>query len=451
MTLIDPRQYTPYELIFPSGNINAVQGDDYFNIYLLNSLSGNFNITGGLSLNGQPVFAPGTTNNFGGTNSYVFGGTNNFVTGTNNSIIYAFSSEVSGEGSAILFGEQNQVVTGYYSSVLAGRNTLVSHTGAVVIGDSVLARQKNSVRNDSFNIDLTGGTFNQYELFQNGNFYLSSSASGLVSGNWNFDGNVYQTGSPLQNLQNLKDASGYLASTITLNSGVAQTGRNLLSGQIGSTGSNLFTSIQSTGSNLLNLIRVNSGISYTGLSTVTGFVDITGGSQTIQGAKTFASQTVFNTTTYFSGGQNILTSGARFGEKLGSDVNSTFYLAYGPTNYSGYFGGIIPAMSSKRGMTFVIDSFNQRDKNDRENQFTKNAFSIHSESMTNPSGGGKLCFGVDGSGLGYFRQGIIISNNRYVPSAYNSSGISGQMTWNPPYFYLCTGNNAWGRVAVAAW
>ena len=66
MTLIDPRQYVPYELIFPSGNINAAQGDDYFNIYLLNNLSGNFCITGSLEINGTPAFSSDTSNNFGG-------------------------------------------------------------------------------------------------------------------------------------------------------------------------------------------------------------------------------------------------------------------------------------------------------------------------------------------------------------------------------------------------
>lgn len=398
MTLIDPRQYTPYELIFPSGNLNATQGDDYFNIYLLNSLSGNFNITGGLSLNGQPVFAPGTTNNFGGTNSYVFGGTNNFVTGTNNSIIYAFSSEVSGEGSAILFGEQNQVLTGYYSSILAGRNTLVSHTGAVVIGDSVLARQKNSVRNDSFNIDLTGGTFNQYELFQKGNFYLDSSASGLVSGNWNFDGNVYKTGSPLQNLQNLKDASGHLMSSITLNSGVAQTGRDLLSGQIGS-----------TGSNLLNLIRINSGIASSGLLTgVANETYVTAGAVGLPSTINLTNKTAFILPV--SATPTISPNGA-----IALDTSVTNWTA-GLLKY-GAGGG-----------SFGVLSMTEAE-------------------MSSPGDRGFVTYNATSDKLNF--SNLIMTN--YRPSAYNSSGVSGQMAFLSPYLYLCTGTNAWGRVAVAAW
>lgn len=41
--------------------------------------------------------------------------------------------------------------------------------------------------------------------------------------------------------------------------------------------------------------------------------------------------------------------------------------------------------------------------------------------------------------------------NRTVPSAYNSAGNSGDIAFDTGYLYLCTGDNAWGRVAVSAW
>lgn len=399
MTLIDPRQYTPYALIFPSGNINAVRGEDYFNIYLLNNLSGSFDITGGLTINRQPVFVPGPTNNFGGINNYVFGGTNNFVTGSNNGIIYSFSSEISGQGNGILFGEQNQVVDASYASVLAGRNTLASHTGAVIIGDSVLAREKNSVRNDSLNIDLTGGTFNQYELFQKGNFYLDSSSSGLSSGNWNFLQNVYQTGSPLQNLQNVKDISGVLLNNIKYNSGVYETGINALSGTL-----------------------VN--------DYVTDY-----SAQTISGEKTFAADVYVQT-------GNSLKS------LEGNSISPSYYGSQTYDN-TGNLGGYSPVISSKRGVAVLIDSSNERNKNDKTGQFSKNAFSLWSESAI--PGSGKLCFGVDASGLAMARQGLVISEQRYIPTGMRATGISGQMSWSGTYFYLCTGTSLWGRVQVAPW
>lgn len=428
MTLIDPRQYTPYQLIFPSGNINAVQGDDYFNVYLLESLSGNFNITGSLKVNGKGVFFPDVTNNFGGSGIYVYGGTNNFATGTNNGIIYAFDSEISGDKNGILFGEQNQIVDASYASVVAGRNTLASHTGAVVIGDSVLARQKNSVKNDSLTIDLTGGVFNQYNLYQKGDFYLDSASSGLSSGNWNFLQGVYKTGSPLQNLQNLLDASGTLASSILLNSGLAKTGLDALSG---------FT----TGK-----IKEVSGI-LAGDALGPNYLSITGGDQGVTGYKTFSTGIFVSGDINMRFGSYIGSRGFQFGTygavlTLGDTGGTT-------SDIAGNLGGTSAVLISKESFAIIVDSQASRNKNDRQNQFTKSAFSVHSE--TTVPGSGVLCFGVDASGLGYVRKGLVISSNRYIPSAYNSSGISGQMTWNPPYFYLCTGANAWGRVAVAAW
>lgn len=399
MTLIDPRQYTPYELIFPSGNLQAVQGEDYFNVYLLNSLTGSFNITGSLKLNNKDVFVSSPTNNFGGTNVYVFGGTNNFATGTSNGIIYSFSSEISGQGNGILFGEQNQIVDASYASILAGRNTLSSHTGAVVIGDSVLAREKNSVRNDSFTIDLTGGCFNQYDFFQKGDFYLDSTASGLASGNFNFLLGVFQTGSPLQNLQNLKDSSGTLLGNIKYNSGVYETGINALSGTL-----------------------VN--------DYVTDY-----SAQTISGEKTFAADV------YIQTGNSI--------KSLEGNFITPSYYGNADYNNTGNLGGYSPVISSKRGLSVIVDSANQRDKNDKTNQFSKNAFSLWSESPI--PGTGKLCFGVDGSGMAWARQGVIISEQRYVPTGMRATGISGQMSWSGTYFYLCTGNSLWGRVQVAPW
>lgn len=394
---LDPRQYIPYALNTPSGNLNFVQGEDYFDAYLLEGLTGDFSITGDLSLNGQRVFTTDPTNNVGGTDVYVFGGTNNFVTGTNNGIIYASNSEISGQGNGILFGDQNQVVDASFASVLAGRNTLTSHTGAVVIGDSVLARQKNSVKVDSFNVDFSGGFFNQNNFYQASDFYIGSGASGTVSGNFSVLGTAYHTGSPLQNLQNLKDASGIFVDQIRYNSGVYITGINSLSGKL------------------------------------TGEYVTKGTADTIAGTKTFESNV------YFVSGFNIQTV-----------QGNLFYPSYYVSTFNtGNLGGFAPVLISKRGISLVIDSNNERNKNDKTGQFSKNAFSIYSENSI--PGTGKLCFGVDASGLAWARQGLVISEQRYIPTGMRASGISGQMSWSGNFFYVCTGQDLWGRTTLAGW
>lgn len=47
---LNPRQYHPYKLNFPSGNLTAVQNVDSFDIYLLENITGNLNIGGILSV-----------------------------------------------------------------------------------------------------------------------------------------------------------------------------------------------------------------------------------------------------------------------------------------------------------------------------------------------------------------------------------------------------------------
>ena len=43
------------------------------------------------------------------------------------------------------------------------------------------------------------------------------------------------------------------------------------------------------------------------------------------------------------------------------------------------------------------------------------------------------------------------NSNRTAPTAFDSVGNSGDIAFDTGYLYLCTGDNAWGRVAVSAW
>lgn len=54
------------------------------------------------------------------------------------------------------------------------------------------------------------------------------------------------------------------------------------------------------------------------------------------------------------------------------------------------------------------------------------------------------------SGDKHFSGKFILGNNQ-IPSSPTDTGISGQLSWDPSYFYICTGNNAWGRISFDEW
>ena len=323
--LINPRQYTPYSLLTPSGNLLFSQGIDFFNCYLLENITGNINITGSLKVNGQNVLSTSTTNTYGGTNVSIFNSINAFASGSSTSIVSSNGSRVSGSNNVIFGGLDNKIADADNACLLGGKNVVLNHTGATILADGGESA-KRSVERYSLTIDFDSGMFVQNNAYINGalyvtggntvlsnsNLYVSASNSGFFSGDIQVLGNVYQTGSPYQNLQNLKDASGVLT---LLNSGT---------------------------SGVLNH-------SMTGLDALTVKL---AGSQLITGVKTF---------------QN---------------------------------GTIIQNLTGQHGL------------------FTGN-------------------FGL---GLG-----------RSVPTAHNSAGFSGQLSFDTRNFYVCTGANAWARIYITGW
>ncbi len=235
--LINPRQYTPYSLLTPSGNLLFSQGIDFFNCYLLENITGNINITGSLKVNGQNVLSTSTTNTYGGTNVSIFNSINAFASGSSNSIVSSNGSRVSGSNNVIFGGLDNKIADADNACLLGGKNVVLNHTGATILADGGDSA-KRSVERYSLTIDFDSGMFVQNNSYFNGalyvtggntvlsnsnlyvtggntvlsnsNLYVSASNSGFFSGDIQVLGNVYQTGSPYQNLQNLKDASGVL-------------------------------------------------------------------------------------------------------------------------------------------------------------------------------------------------------------------------------------------------
>ena len=107
---LDPRQYTPYALNTPSGNLHTEQGVDFFNIILLETLEGNFSLTGSFSINGERVYSPNPNNEITDDNSCnIFNGVNNVITGLNNTIVGSSNSTVKGQNNTIVGGISNDV------------------------------------------------------------------------------------------------------------------------------------------------------------------------------------------------------------------------------------------------------------------------------------------------------------------------------------------------------
>ncbi len=334
--LINPRQYTPYSLLTPSGNLLFSQGIDFFNCYLLENITGNINITGSLKVNGQNVLSTSTTNTYGGTNVSIFNSINAFASGSSNSIVSSNGSRVSGSNNVIFGGLDNKIADADNACLLGGKNVVLNHTGATILADGGDSA-KRSVERYSLTIDFDSGMFVQNNSYFNGalyvtggntvlsnsNLYVSASNSGFFSGDIQVLGNAYQTGSPYQNLQNLKDASGVLT---LLNSGT----------------SGVLTLLNSGTSGVLNH-------SMTGLDALTVKL---AGNQLITGIKNFKN------------------------------------------------GTLVESLTGQHGL------------------FTGN-------------------FGL---GLG-----------RSVPTAHNSAGFSGQLSFDTRNFYVCTGANAWARIYITGW
>lgn len=351
---LDPRQYTPYALNTPSGNLSFILGNTSFECYLLENQSGNFNYTGSLKINNGPVLFTNPSNTFGGTNVSIFNSTNAYATGQSNSILGSNNSELSGQNNTILGGSDNQVGSSDYGTILGGRNSLLSHTGATLLGDGNNARQKKSVEHYSLTVDFASGLFVQNKTYINGDFYVTGgnsylrnffvdpSYSGVFSGDLQVLGNAYHTGSPYQDLQNLRDASGILQNLTLSSSGTL---RSLATGLSGAFDGKLST----TGSSLLSINLSTSGALTSDFNSKFSTCVRTTGNQTVDGRKFFNEGTFFN----FISGRDIQSTG-RF----------------------------------------------------------------------------------------------ILGSGRFIPSAFNSLGTSGQISWSNGYLYICTGNNAWGRIAI---
>tara|TARA_Y100001938_G_C8098620_1_gene439939 strand:+ start:447 stop:1481 length:1035 start_codon:yes stop_codon:yes gene_type:complete len=249
---LDPRQYNPYALNTPSGNLSFEEGVDFFNCNLLENLTGDFNIFGSLEVNSGKVVFSDVSNLIEDNNNSVINSTNSSVSGSNNTLINSNQSVLLGNNNTIIGGQQNDIRDSDYSAILFGSNVINQNTGSVIIADGNLSRQKESVRDDALTIDFSSGTFILNDLFVDGSVYLTGNlendgnltvkqgSTAIFEGDINISGTAFHSGSPLQNLENLTGASGHLLSLTTGLSGI-------MNSTFEATGDLLLSDIEATG------------------------------------------------------------------------------------------------------------------------------------------------------------------------------------------------------------
>ena len=265
---LDPRQYNPYALNTPSGNLSFEEGVDFFNCHLLENLTGDFNIFGSLQVNSGTVIFTDSSNTVESNNNSIVNSVNSSVSGSNNTLINSNESSLGGNYNTIIGGQGNEISNCDYCSILFGSNTINQNTGSAIIADGEVTRLKQSVRDNSLTVDFSSGTFIKNDLFvdgavhltgsngveiQNGDFSLKGTSSGSFEGDISIGGTAYLSGSPLQNLENLTGASGQLNHDITGASGSLTT-------TIQSTETSLDLKVRQTGSAVINYTNNLSGI-----------------------------------------------------------------------------------------------------------------------------------------------------------------------------------------------
>ena len=234
---INQRQYEPYSLNTPSGNLRFDEFVESFSCYLLESLTGNFDITGNLTVNnGQVLFSDISNDIQIGSNNSVLNSLDSINSGSNCAIVNSNESFLSGDKNTIIGGSDNQIVDSDDAAILFGTQAIISKsTGSAILADGNSSRTKESVqRENSLTIDFNSGlfikndTFVEGSLFSTGDFsifdsdvHINASNSGLFSGDFQVLGNAYHTGVSLADFGDLTSSSGDLLQIITGASGVA--------------------------------------------------------------------------------------------------------------------------------------------------------------------------------------------------------------------------------------
>jgi hypothetical protein len=365
---------------------------------------------GDLTINGKSIQTANSSNTFDQIYNTVVGGSGNTIIGTGNSIL-------NGDESSII-GNQNVIVNGYDCSFASGsrKNTIVGGnlcSVSAVTGVTILQDQSSIVvsanKNNALYVSFTGGSYVSSNVYINGDvffeptkdLFLSSSSSGVFSGDINVGGNLYWKGLLVPTMAQLTGASGQLSTRIIATGASLDAKINSLSGSIS--------------------------------SAVTGVVKTTE-NQTISGDKTFADD-------IFMHGSSIIGS-------TGTSVN---YVQLAESN-SAPQGTLLKAVS-KNSAAILFDAFST--STEFSNLLNGDAdldtcFVVGTDSEFVVDCGEKLV--VDSFGNAKIGGGLIVEGiNSYVPTGSGDAyGPNGLITKSGNYLFVKE-NSSWSKFKASDW
>lgn len=407
---IQPQQIEIHDFSSPSGHVNFVKGSNYVYANLSPTISGNFNFVGDVTLNGKSIPVIGTSNTFDQEYNTIVGGSGNIIEGTGNSIL-------NGDESSVL-GNQNVIVNGYDCSFASGsrKNTIVGGnlcSVSAVTGVTILQDQSSIVvsanKNNALYVSFTGGSYVSSDVYMNGDvffeptkdLFLSSSSSGVFSGDINVGGNLYWKGLLVPTMAQLTGASGELNTKII------------------ATGSSLDSKINTLSGNISPLL--------------TSSVRTTG-AQTISGDKTFADD-------IFMRGSSI----------IGSTGTSANYVQLAESNAAPQ--GTLLKFVSKNSAAILFDAF------DTATEFSNllngdtdldTCFIVGADSESVATCNEKLV--VDSFGNTKIGGGLIVEGiNSYVPTGSGDAyGPNGLITKSGNYLFVKE-NSSWSKFKASDW
>jgi hypothetical protein len=150
---IQPEQIQIHAFSSPSGDLSFDVGSNYVYANLSRFLTGNFAITGGLSIDGFPVFVSDGSNTLNGQESFILGGTNNDISGNHNGLANSFNTDVLGVGNVAINARNSIFSSGAKDNTLLGGRSVnfnTGVTGSVTIKDNTSTNLDVNLNNSLF-------------------------------------------------------------------------------------------------------------------------------------------------------------------------------------------------------------------------------------------------------------------------------------------------------------
>jgi hypothetical protein len=286
---IQPEQIQLPTFSSPSGSINFEVGSNFVYANLSNALTGNFFITGQLFINNQKVqFSDPSNTVASGTSNFILGGKFNNIQGTGNVVLNGIYNTLNGNSNSVVNGEfcdfsvnsiKNTVLAGAYCSFQSGV------TGSAILGDT-RSYSKPSYGSNTLSIYYESGAYfnNTPVILDNSDIYLTSSASGVFSGDCSFFGNLKKGGLTVATTGDIFSANTGIKNDL-VNTGIYAV--------------SVKTDLINTG---VYAVSVKNS-----LDILSGNSLLKTGSQVASGQKTFAQDTVFSESILIKGNSGILS------------------------------------------------------------------------------------------------------------------------------------------------